>query len=137
MTASEQSKERACKLMRGLRLAGEAVSDERIACAAWPQSVGKKIAAHTRAAKLVRGRLVVEVEDYVWQKQLFTLTPQILGRLTQNLGGGVVEDLEFRVAPRRREPGRAVASVPALFADEAESISDPSLRSIYRASRKR
>jgi hypothetical protein len=129
--------ERACKLMRGLRLAGEAVPDERIACAAWPQAVGEKIAAHTRAAKMVRGRLVVEVEDHIWQKQLFTLTAQIMGRLAQNLGGGVVEDLEFRVAPRRREPGRALASVPALFTDEAEGISDPVLRTIYRASRKR
>ncbi len=123
--------------MRGLRLGGEAVTDERIACAAWPLAVGRKIAAHTRAAKMVRGRLVIEVEDNIWQKQLFTLTPQILGRLAQNLGGGVVEDLEFRVVPRRREPGRAAASVPALFADEAEGISDPVLRSIYRASRKR
>jgi hypothetical protein len=129
--------ERACKVMRGLRLAGEAVTDERIACAAWPQAVGKKIATHTRAAKMVRGRLVVEVEDHIWQKQLFTLTPQIMGRLAQNLGGGVVKDLEFRVVPRRLEPRRALVSVPALFADEAEGISDPVLRSIYRASRKR
>ena len=129
--------ERACKLMRGLRLAGEAVTDERIACAAWPQAVGKKIAAHTRAAKMVRGRLVVEVEDHIWQKQLFTLTPQIMGRLAQSLGGGLVQDLEFRVAPRRREPVRAQTAMPALIADEAAEISDPVLRSIYRASRKR
>jgi hypothetical protein len=131
------SMERACKLMRGLRVGGEAVTDERIACAAWPLAVGKKVAAHTRAAKMVRGRLVVEVEDHIWQKQLFTLTPQIMGRLTQSLGGGVVADLEFRVAPRRREPGRAEVAAPALFADEAAGIADPVLRTIYRASRKR
>ena len=118
-------------------MAGEAVSDERIACAAWQQAVGKKIAAHTRAVKMVRGRLVVEVEDHIWQKQLFTLTLQIMGRLTRNLGSGVVKDLEFRVAPRRLEPGRASKAVPALVEDEADAISDPGLRTIYRASRKR
>jgi len=120
-----------------MRLAGEPVSDEQIACAAWPQSVGKKVAGHTRAARMVRTRLVVEVEDRIWQRQLFTLSTQILGRLEKNLGRGVVEDLEFRIVPRRREPGRAAASVPALVPDEAAGIEDPVLRSIYRASRKR
>jgi hypothetical protein len=131
------SMEPACKLVRGLRLGGEPVTDERIACAAWAHAVGKKIASHTRAAKMVRGRLVVEVEDHIWQKQLFTLTPQIMGCLAQSLGSGVVESLEFRVAPRRREPGRAQVAAPALFADEASGIADPVLRTIYRASRKR
>jgi predicted nucleic acid-binding Zn ribbon protein len=127
----------ASRVIRGMRLAGEPVGDEQLACAAWPQSVGRKVAAHTRAARMVRTRLVVEVEDRVWQRQLFTLSAQILGRLEKNLGRGVVEDLEFRVVPRRREPGRAAASVPALIADEAAGIEDPVLRSIYRASRNR
>ena len=80
---------------------------------------------------------MIEVEDRIWQRQLFTLSTQILGRLEKNLGRGVVEDLEFRIVPGRREPGRAAASVPALAPDEAAGIADPVLRSIYRASRKR
>lgn len=127
----------ASRVIRGMRLAGEPVTDEQLACAAWPQSVGKKVAGHTRAARMVRTRLVVEVEDRIWQRQLFTLSTQILGRLEKNLGRGVVEDLEFRIVPGRREPGRAAASVPALVPDEAAGIADPVLRSIYRASRKR
>jgi hypothetical protein len=127
----------ASKIVRGLRLAGEPVSDEQLACAAWPRSVGKKVAAHTRAARMVRTRLVVEVEDHIWQRQLFTLTGQILRGLEKNLGRGVVEDVEFRVVPRRLEAGRAVAAVPGFVADEAEGIADPVLRSIYRASRRR
>jgi hypothetical protein len=126
---------RASKLIRGLGLPRESVSDEQLACAAWPQAVGKKVAAHTRAVRMVRARLVVEVEDNVWQRQLFTLTPQIMGALVNCLGSGVVEDLEFKVVPRRIEPRRAVAAVPALFADEAEGIADPLMRSIYKASR--
>ncbi|MBZ5585261.1 MAG: DUF721 domain-containing protein [Acidobacteriia bacterium] len=120
-----------------MRGPGGEITSERVACAAWGPSVGKKIAAHTRAARMVRTRLIVEVEDHIWQKQLFALTPQILGALARNLGGGMVDDLEFRIVPRRREPQRAATAAPALVADEAEGIEDPILRSIYRASRKR
>jgi hypothetical protein len=128
--------ERASKLIRGLRLPGDVISPEELACAAWPQAVGKKIAANTRAVRMVRARLIVEVEDKVWQRQLFTLSRHILGNLERSLGYNLVEDLEFRIVPRRREPQRAAAPVPALM-DEADSIADPVLRDIYKASRKK
>ncbi|MFZ0932862.1 MAG: DUF721 domain-containing protein, partial [Bryobacteraceae bacterium] len=102
------------KLIRGLRLPGEMITESDLACAAWPQAVGKRIAAHTRAAKLVRRRLVVEVEDQIWQRQLFVLSYHIVRNLERQLGPDVVEDLEFRVVPRRREPQRAAQSAPAL-----------------------
>ena len=134
--------ERASKVIRGLRLSGEVISAEEVACAAWPDAVGKKVAVHTRAARLVRNRLVVEVEDATWQRQLFGLSRHILANLERSLGAGLVEDLEFRVVPRRREPQRAQQAVPALFADalladEADAIRDPVMRGIYKASRKR
>ena len=127
--------ERLSKLICGLRLPGDMITEGDLACAAWPQEVGKRIAAHTRAAKLVRRRLVVEVEDQIWQRQLFVLGYHIVRNLEKQLGPDVVEDLEFRVVPRRREPQRAVQSVAALMADEADAISDPVLRSLYKASR--
>jgi hypothetical protein len=126
--------ERASKLIRGLRLPGETITVEELACAAWAQAVGKKISGHTRAARMVRTRLIVEVEDNVWQRQLFALSRHILGNLEKHLGPGVVDDLEFRIVPRRREPQRAERSAPALL-DEAENIADPVLRDIYRVSR--
>jgi len=133
--------ERASKLIRGLRLPGDTISAEELACAAWPEAVGKKIASHTRAARMVRTRLVVEVEDNIWQRQLFALTPYVLRNLERSLGAGLIEDLEFRIAPRRREPQRAQQAAPSLFSttddDEAEGIADPVLRGIYRASRKK
>ena len=128
--------ERASKLIRGLRLPGDMITEGDLACAAWPQAVGKRIAAHTRAAKLVRRRLVVEVEDQIWQRQLFVLSYHIVRNLERQLGPDVVEDLEFRVVPRRREPQRAAQSTP-LTADEADSIADPVLRGLYKASRTR
>ncbi len=130
--------ERASKLIRGLRLSGEVITPEQLACAAWPEAVGKKIAGHTRASKLVRTRLVIEVEDHTWQKQLFALTRDILKNLDKTLGRGLVDDLEFRIVPRRREPELARVAIPALFAaDDADAIADPVLRDIYKQSRKR
>ena len=64
--------------------------------------------AHARG-QLVRPRLVVEVEDQIWQRQLFALGYHIVRNLERHLGPDVVEDLEFRVVPRRREPQRAAA----------------------------
>jgi hypothetical protein len=133
--------ERASKLIRGLRLSphviGAVISAEELAIAAWPDAVGKKLAAHTRAARMVRSRLVVEVEDATWQRQLFTLSRHILANLERSLGHGLVEDVEFRVVPRRREPQRAQQATPALFADDADRIADPVMRGIYKASRKK
>jgi hypothetical protein len=129
--------ERASKLIRGLRLPGDTYVPEELACAAWPGAVGKTVAAHTRAARLVRTRLVIEVEDRIWQRQLNGLAGSILRNLEKHLGGGMVEELEFRVVPRRREPARATQAVPALEVDEAAGIADPVLRGIYRASRKK
>jgi hypothetical protein len=129
--------ERASSLIRGLKLPGEAITAEELARAAWSQAVGKKIAAHTRAVRMVRTRLIVEVEDHTWQKQLFALSRQIVKNIERLLGVGVVEDLEFRVVvPRRREPQRAEQSTPAVF-DEAAGIADPVLRKIYLASRQK
>jgi hypothetical protein len=129
--------ELASKLIRGLGLPGDTLSAQELACAAWATAVGKKVAAHTRAAKLVRTKLVVEVEDHVWRTQLFALSYQILRNLAKGIGPGLVDQLEFKVVPRRREPARASSSTPTPLFDEADAIADPVLRDIYRASRKR
>jgi predicted nucleic acid-binding Zn ribbon protein len=127
--------ERASKLIRGRAFAGESVSPETLVAAVWLDAVGRKVAAHTRVAKMVRTRLVVEVEDRVWQRQLFALTPHILKNLARSLGSGLVEDVEFRVVPRKLEPQRAMQPVPAAAPDEADGIADPVLRGLYRVSR--
>jgi len=133
--------ERASRLIRRLGAAAQTIGDEDLARAAWPGAVGKKIAVHTRASRLVRTRLVVEVEDQTWRRQLFALTPHILRNLEKSLGPGFIEDVEFRVVPRRREPARAMTMAAGAGAgtpaDEADGIADPVLRGIYRASRKK
>jgi hypothetical protein len=128
--------ERASKLIRQLGLPGDTITVDELACAAWPQAVGKRIASHTRAAKMVRGSIIVEVEDATWQRQLFSLKPFIVRNLAKIVGPGMIDDAEFRIVPRRREPQRAVHSSPgALFADDADAIADPVMRGIYKAAR--
>ena len=130
--------ERAGRVLAKLKLANHGVTDEQLACAAWPISVGKKIANRTTAAALIRNRLVIQVEDAVWQRQLWTLRHQIIRRLGEALGNKLVEEVEFRihVAPRR-QPVRADASRPAKEFDEADDIRDPLFRTIYKAARRK
>src|SRR5712691_1112726 len=89
--------ERAAKSFAKLKL-DAAISREDLARAAWPAAVGRRIAVHASAKSVVRGRLIVEVDDAVWQKQLFHLRVQILAKLRETVDESVVNDIEFRVA---------------------------------------
>jgi len=130
--------ERASRLIGKLTTGGSPLDHDELARTAWPLAVGKKVAARTRAARMVRTRLIVEVEDATWQRQLFALSGQILANLEKRLGQGIVEDLEFRVIPPRMEAQRAAAaqSTPAAW-DDAELIADPVLRNLYKCARKK
>ena len=131
--------ERAARVIAKSKSSKKILSDDEIARAAWPNAVGKAIAAHTSRIRLVRSTLVVEVEDAIWQKQLHGLTAQILICLRKVVGSDSVRDLEFRIAVPRREPQRA-ESADARTAkedDEADRIHDPVLQRVYRLSRKR
>lgn len=119
------------------KLKNSEVSAEDIACGSWARAVGNRIAAHARAARLVRTKLIVEVEDTVWRGNLLSLSPHIVRNIAEAIGPGIVEDLEFRVIPPRREPRRALSSTPEPALDDADQIADPVLRNIYKASRTR
>ena len=127
--------ERAAKAIA--RLNAAALSPEQLATAAWGTAVGKRLAERTRAKTLVRTRLVVEVEDSVWQAQLYQLRHQILARIIAFLGPGIVDDLEFRVAataiPRR--PPQQAATLGS--GEDADGIRDPVLRMVYKQSKKK
>jgi hypothetical protein len=130
--------ERAGKAIAKLKLS-DAISPDQLALAAWPAAVGKRIAVHACPKALVRGTLVVEVEDAIWQKQLFHLRFDILAKLSEVLGGGIITDLEFRIAGAapRRPPQSAQSHSDSVTADEADRIEDPVMRILYKQSRKR
>lgn len=130
------SMERAAKSLAKMKLS-DAVSREDLARAAWQAAVGERIACHANPRSLVRGSLIVEVDDAVWQKQLFHLRGQILARLKQVLGEGILSDVEFRIATPRRPPQPAQSLNPAVPTDEADRIHDPVMRILYKQARKK
>src|SRR5713101_6611350 len=136
MTFPEQFMEHASRLFGKMKFPGDAVSSEELVCAAWSAAVGKRIARHARAERMVRTKLIVGVDDAVWQRQLFSMSRMILSKLAENLGDGLVDDVEFRVSPQRRGPQRAERASPSTPQDEADEIEDPGLRRNYIASRK-
>jgi hypothetical protein len=128
--------ERAGKILAKIKNS-DAISPEELARAAWLATVGKRIAAKASAKALVRGSLIVEVEDAIWQKQLFHLRYDILAKLTSVIGSGIVTGLEFRIATPRRPPQTAQSHGETLSVDEADGIEDPVLRIVYKQARKR
>jgi len=130
--------ERAGKALAKLKFSA-AISPDELAFAAWPAAVGKRIATHARPKALVRGSLVLEADDAIWQKQLFHLRFDILAKLTEVLGAGIVTDLEFRIAGGvpRRPPQSAQSHGETVSADDADSIQDPVMRILYKQARTR
>ena len=123
--------ERAGRLIGKMKLSPGVADPEARARAAWPVAAGKKIAEHTRATVLVRGALVVEVEDLVWQRQLNALRHFLLRNLREALGEQTVTDIDFRPMPRRMAPQRAAAR------KQDDGIRDPVLGMLYRQSKKK
>ena len=137
--------DQAGRIIAGMKGADAVTSPERIACGAWKRAVGKRLAVRTKAVKLVRDRLVIEVEDEIWRESLWKLRFQILRNIEKEIGTEIVADLQFVVAPPRREAQREgreaqreTGPPPALVTpDEADEIADPGLRRVYRNSRRR
>jgi predicted nucleic acid-binding Zn ribbon protein len=119
--------ERAGRLIGKLKLK---VDDPELrACAAWKVAAGKKITDHARATRLVRGSLIVEVEDKIWQSQLNSISKMLLANLEKALGEALVTDIDFRPMPRKREPQRAERAIGR------DNVQDPVLDLLYRQSR--
>jgi hypothetical protein len=128
--------ERAGHLFGKMKLSAGVADPESRARAAWALAAGKKIAEHTHAAALVRGALLVEVEDVVWQRQLVTLRPFLIRNLVKVLGEDLVSEIDFRpMAPARRMPPRP-ATVRTASAATGEAIEDPVMEMLYRQSKK-
>ncbi|MBI4892820.1 MAG: DUF721 domain-containing protein [Acidobacteria bacterium] len=133
--------ERAARLFSKFPSARGVLTPEQLVMAAWPAAVGARLAARTRAVMVHKGRLLVEVEDELWRRNLAGLRNQILSNLAELLESATPEDIEFRVGIPRRPPQRAASTMsvqsPALSQDEADAIHDPGLRRIYINSRRK
>jgi len=128
--------ERAARLFKNNKYSRQIIGDEDIVRGLWPAAVGKAIARHTGKMTVVRNTLVVEVEDAIWQKQLFCLSRQIVDRVQKLMGSTSIAEIEFRIGVPRRQPQRA-ESIHTFSLDGADGIQDPVLKKVYRLSRKR
>ena len=63
----------------------------------WPELVGDAVAAHSRPRSLRDGELVVAVDEPAWATQLRWLESDLLVRLGEVLGEGVVQSIDVRV----------------------------------------
>jgi predicted nucleic acid-binding Zn ribbon protein len=65
--------------------------------ARWSDLVGDQVAAHAQPLSLRDGRLLVGVEEPGWATQLRWLEADLLRRLDEACGAGVVTTIEVRV----------------------------------------
>lgn len=96
-----------------LRAAGEAEEvAEAAAFVAWRRVAGEALRGCAVPFRLYRKTLVVAVPDATWQKQLETVSGQLLFRLNSLLGQAVVTYIEFRIDRRTVQAERARQAAP-------------------------
>jgi predicted nucleic acid-binding Zn ribbon protein len=72
----------------------------------WESLVGARIAAQAEPVAISAGTLAVRAADPAWGNQLRWLERDLLARLDEVLGVGVVTAIEVRVGPAGRSPRR-------------------------------
>jgi predicted nucleic acid-binding Zn ribbon protein len=63
----------------------------------WREIVGDVVADHAKPVSLDSGRLVVAVDQPGWATQLRFLTPDLLAKIAERIGPGVVDHIDVRV----------------------------------------
>lgn len=111
--------ERAGRLLASWK-AQKAFTENDLTIAAWPAAVGRRLASRTRALGRVGKRLVVEVDDLVWQRHLSVLSQQILQNLSHLMGDSAPSEVEFRMSipkrpPMRVTPAETKVNKPSVF----------------------
>lgn len=83
-----------------LQAAGDSPEVAEAAClAAWKHAAGDGLRDHAVPLRLHRKTLIIAVADTTWQKQLKSLSGQLLFRLNSILGQPLVTFVDFRVDP--------------------------------------
>lgn len=105
---------------------------------AWRRTAGEGLREHAVPFRLYDGTLVVSVADAVWQKQLRTMSAELIFRMNKLLQRNVVAAIEFRVNPRalgrrttrsgKDRDSRIAEPLPANVVSSAATIEDPELR---------
>jgi hypothetical protein len=107
---------------------------------AWTRAAGDGLRRHAIPFRLFRKTLVVSVADAIWQKQMQSMSAELVSRINKLLGRQVVEDIEFRIDPAtveqvrtdsqpRQDPRDKVRGpIPEELISAASEIADEDLR---------
>ena len=103
---------------------------------AWRRTAGEGLRDHAVPTRLWEKTLTVSVADAVWQKQLQTMSAELVFRINKLLRRNVVERIEFRIDPRalaggtakHRSVPRVREPLPTDVVSSAAEIQDSELR---------
>jgi predicted nucleic acid-binding Zn ribbon protein len=96
------------QVVRDLGL-GKKLNEQR-AVIEWPDVVGERVAAHSRATRVDGGRLFVEVDSPVWAQELSLMRRRILGEINRRIGRGVIKAVHFVPGGSRRHDAHSPGS---------------------------
>lgn len=69
---------------------------ERSVLETWPEIVGERVAAHTRAVDIEKGILTIEADHAAWKQELTLLFPVIIEKYNARHGDGTVREVRWR-----------------------------------------
>ena len=105
---------------------------------AWTRAAGDGLRRHAIPFRLFRKTLVVSVADIIWQRQMQSMSAELISRINRLLGREVVEDIEFRIDPATVEQVRSQnrpsprdkvgVPIPDELISAASEIADQDLR---------
>src|SRR5687768_7994617 len=96
-----------------LTAAGDSEEVAEAACiAAWKHIAGEGLSSYVLPLQLQNKKLVVVVEDNIWQRQLEQMRGQLLFRLNSTLGKVMVKSIELRIDPITLAKARAMREGP-------------------------
>jgi len=79
---------------------------------AWSRAAGDGLRRHAIPFRLYRKTLVVSVADPIWQRQMNSMSAELISRINRLLGREVIDTIEFRIDPAAVEQVRAELQAP-------------------------
>ena len=109
---------------------------------AWTQAAGPGLRRNAVPMLLQGKLLIVSVADALWQKQLQSMSAELLFRINKLLGGKAVDEIVFRISPRdlpqaealrvdESPSGKQPNELPSELLFAANSIADEDLRAQF------
>lgn len=109
---------------------------------AWARAAGQGLRRNTHPSSFEGKTLTISVIDALWQKQLQSMSAELIFRMNNLLGRGAVDELVFRIAPsdvsRAQSFNRSDSStkpadhpLPTELLFAATSIADDDLRAQF------